>query len=355
MTTSEQHAAVTRAEVPYDAGYAATYSTRWWNDEQWTPDHRHFESLLGEHVVGADSWLDVGCGTGHFLSCFPDVTRAGVDISDAMLAVASEANPDAVEFRVGDVREPYAPWNDSWKVVSCTGEPWSYLRDDDDFRRWVARMAEWTASDGVCINQIPDIQELVGVDVDYWFTEEKPPAGHVSILGVIWDMAEHDIVHGRMIWPSVDRWVRWYAEHFTHLEIVHPTPGAGVIFGRTIVASGKRLAGDTTPATIVFDPPPAQTTPLERVEAEVARLSDEVARLVQQAAHDEEQSVVYKERVERELAVALHEADWLRSTYGHLPPPSSDGSVYLGATSTRRLGKELARRVNPLRRLSGRS
>lgn len=348
MTTSDDHLrSDDRAEVPYDAGYAASYSTRWWNDEGWSADQHHFEQLLGSHVGSGERWLDVGCGTGHFLSRFPDVSRAGVDISNAMLEVARATNPEAIEFRCGDVREPYIPWDDAWDVVSCTGEPWSYLRDDDDFRLWVARMAEWTAPDGVCINQIPDIQELVGTDIDYWFTEEKPPAGHVSILGVIWDMAEHDIVHGRMIWPSVDRWVRWYAEHFLHVEIVHPEPGSNVIFGRTIVASQKRMPGDTTPTTLVYEPPPKAPTPQEVAEAEVARLSEEI----HQAEVDR---LAYQERVEQKLAVAQHEADWLRTTYGHLPPPEPDGSVFLGSTSTRRLAGELARRLNPIRRLTGR-
>ncbi|MHC5820258.1 MAG: methyltransferase domain-containing protein [Nostoc sp.] len=38
-------------------------------------------------------WLEVACGTGYFLSCFPEIERAGLDISPAMLKVAKQANP----------------------------------------------------------------------------------------------------------------------------------------------------------------------------------------------------------------------------------------------------------------------
>jgi hypothetical protein len=60
-------------------------------------------------------------------------------------------------------------------------------------------------------------------------------------------------------------WVGWFAKHFTHIEIIHwphdpPLPILHVP-RRVIVASSKRAPGDTSKATVVYDPPPEMAVP----------------------------------------------------------------------------------------------
>lgn len=243
------------AEHAYDYAYAKSYGSRWWKTDHFAADDAYYRTLIGSYVNESTRWLDVGCGTGHFMSYFPDVPRAGIDISDSMLRVARVANPNALEFRAGDVLEPHAPWDGAWDVVTCTGEPWSYLPTLDHFEKWVDQMAAWTSAEGTCINQTPDIQELAFTPVAYNFTGDRPPPGTVSLLGIMWDMSEVDIEHGTMIWPSLDLWVRWFGRHFRRVEVIHPDPGTGVIFGRVVVASQKRVPGDNVRTTVIYEPP----------------------------------------------------------------------------------------------------
>jgi SAM-dependent methyltransferase len=262
------------ASTVYDGAYARTYGQRWWHQDHWRADELWYHGLISDRLGPGVRWLDVGCGTGHFLSKFPEATRAGLDLSGDMLAVAREANP-GVPFRQASATEPYPEWNEQWDLVTSTGEPWSYLRTLDEFELWVANMAAWTSPHGVVLNQTPDIRDLAFATIDYHFGDDPPPPGVVSVLGVMWDMAEHDIVHGQMIWPSIDLWARWYGRHFRRVEILHPPVGSGVIFGRTIFASEKRAPGDDRPTEYIYEPPPVDPVPsgtevIEKVRQDLA-------------------------------------------------------------------------------------
>ena len=83
----------------YDAGWKGTKSARFYDDLI-----REVEINTGDRV------LDVGCGTGTVLSYMAsktDVSGFGLDISEKMLDVAREKNPD-FEFVCGDcVTMPY--------------------------------------------------------------------------------------------------------------------------------------------------------------------------------------------------------------------------------------------------------
>ena len=58
------------------------------------PDSDHELALLRGLLTPGVTWLDVACGTGYFLRHFPEVERAGVDLSPAMLRLAREATGD---------------------------------------------------------------------------------------------------------------------------------------------------------------------------------------------------------------------------------------------------------------------
>src|SRR5688572_20450623 len=109
-----------RSEVErlYDARYARSYSEKFLLSETTRPDAEFEATVLGGLIASTANWLDVACGTGHFLSKFPGVERAGLDVSPAMLEMARLANP-AVTFRNGDFRDDIPEWHDRWGLVSC--------------------------------------------------------------------------------------------------------------------------------------------------------------------------------------------------------------------------------------------
>ncbi|MGB3641555.1 MAG: class I SAM-dependent methyltransferase, partial [Rivularia sp. (in: cyanobacteria)] len=95
-------------DVPkiYDEDYAQRYNKKF----IFSDCHADFEeavlrSLLNE-LGNEIKWLDVACGTGYFLSRFPNIKRCGMDISPAMLDVARKDNPE-VSFVEGDFKDKY--------------------------------------------------------------------------------------------------------------------------------------------------------------------------------------------------------------------------------------------------------
>lgn len=241
----------------YDEAYATRYDGTWWESDVWAVDGAYHLDLFRRWLVPGAGWLDVGCGTGWMLSHFQEQRRAGIDISESMLVKAREVNP-GVELRCADVLAPHAPWDDQWDLVTCTGQPWSYLLTLRDFETWVERMAAWTSPEGVCINQVPDILELTGNATDYHLPPEDPPVGLATVLAVHWTMDEPTTQHGPMIWPSLDVWVRWFGRYFARVEVVHGDD-PDLRFPRFIVASEKRTA-EGGPLTVVYDPPSPTTS-----------------------------------------------------------------------------------------------
>jgi ubiquinone/menaquinone biosynthesis C-methylase UbiE len=103
----------------YDEQYARTYDERFILSEHYRSKNEFEVEVLTELLQDGGHWLDVACGTGYFLSRFPGVPRAGLDISPAMLARAREANPDALFFREGDFTEDVPEWHGQWDLVTC--------------------------------------------------------------------------------------------------------------------------------------------------------------------------------------------------------------------------------------------
>src|SRR4051794_37887254 len=76
----------------YDHEYAASYDEKFLLSPLHISDTRHEVELLRSFLTPQVTWLDVACGTGYFLRQFPEIPRAGIDLSPAMLERARAAN-----------------------------------------------------------------------------------------------------------------------------------------------------------------------------------------------------------------------------------------------------------------------
>lgn len=354
----------------YDEHTASTYNERW-HGAPWGNDTDVLAEAIGRQVHPGVRWLDVGCGTGHFLSRFPGIDRAGTDMSPSMLAEARAGSPDAEFFQEWDFRNDRPEWRDGFTLVSCTGEPWSYVDTIGETERFVRNLSRWTAPDGTCLLAMQDATDLTGVRLPYYVPGEPGFPGEIWVKAVVWSMTdrshEEPREHDDLIWPNLGHWLAMFGRHFRTITIEtlrHDPPWLNTP-RRVLLATDKRLADDDgAPVEVRYvdmgggtpDDPATQAaaaaspTPEELDAAIAARAEAEAAR--DQGAAELDAARAELDTARGELARLRHEVAYLKDTYGHLPPPGPDGSVYLATTPTKVVAVELARRLNPVRRVA---
>lgn len=251
----------------YGPAYADRYENLWQDHPFWIAEARNYVQSLGDLISPQTRWLDVGCGTGWFLSRFPGVERGGVDLSPAMLEKARENNPDAAFFREGDIRDDVPEWHDGFTLVSSTGQAWGYVDSMAEVERIAHNMARWTAPDGVLFVQPPDLFDLTGHQLDYDFSSEPPPLHSVRITGAIWSFYDEAGAHENQVYPSLDVWVRWLSRWFRRIE-VHTwphDPPAPYLPGprKLLLAMNKRGPNDDGAAAEIVVMPPEGATAAE--------------------------------------------------------------------------------------------
>lgn len=262
----------------YGDQYASLYDDMWWDHEHWKPVAEFYQQVIGDALQSSKNWLDVGCGTGYFLSKFPDVKRSGLDRSDSMLARAKHVNPSA-EFYQQSMIDKNAELEGKFDLVTCTGQPFCYLPTMQDVETSIARLAEWTAKDGKCILAPLDIVDVWQTEYPYGLYDLSgmPLTTHgVEILGIIWTNREHDGSYYYQLGPHLDQLVRWFAVHFRKVEIVvrpESAPDTSKVMRRMIVASEKREAGDNSPVTVI-SPPVSELFRVRATAAEVQPISN---------------------------------------------------------------------------------
>ena len=69
-------------EPVYNEEHAKRYNNTWFNNDVWEPEKKQHIDTLRSLLSENTKWLDAGCGTGYFLSCFPEIKRAGFDSGD---------------------------------------------------------------------------------------------------------------------------------------------------------------------------------------------------------------------------------------------------------------------------------
>lgn len=245
----------------YDEDTARTYNERW-HGNPWGNDTQHLAEAIGRRVHPEVRWLDVGCGTGHFLSRFPGIERAGTDLSPSMLDEARDASPDAEFFEEWDFRNDNPDWHDGFTLVTCTGEPWSYVETIAETEGFVGNLARWTAPGGTCLLAVQDPLDLTGMHLPYYIPGEPGFPGEIYLKAVVWSMSDrsHEHIpeigtkwHHDMVWPLLEHWVATFALHFRTIIIEtlpHDPPWLNTP-RRVLIAKDKRSPGDTTPVNVV--------------------------------------------------------------------------------------------------------
>lgn len=206
----------------YDEEYARAYDATFILHPHYR-QKTEFELATLRRLLGQGRrWLDVACGTGYFLSKFPGVPRAGLDLSPAMLAVARQANRDALVLREGDFAGDVAEWAGQWDLVTCMWYSYGYASSMAALRAVIRNLARWTSDDGVCFVPICDPENLGrGIRLPYLHRNAGFPPETLLITGVTWTWSESSgKQHPDMVAPPVDSMVAMFAEHFDVVEVI---------------------------------------------------------------------------------------------------------------------------------------
>jgi SAM-dependent methyltransferase len=226
----------------YDQEYAAHYNERFLLGEAYRETTEYELEILQDLLRQARNWLDVACGTGYILSRFPEIPRAGLDLSPAMLDVAIRDNPGA-DFVLGDFLDDKPEWRNSWDLVSCMWQAYSYVDTVPEVMRLIENLAAWTSVGGVCFLPICDLEVLCGYPVPFkrWLDTLD---GTLQIDAVVWSCLEPSgRQHVNLITPHKELFVREFEKYFNEVIILdypHSNRDAVESRPRAVIAKGRR-------------------------------------------------------------------------------------------------------------------
>jgi SAM-dependent methyltransferase len=225
----------------YDDEYAASYDAKFLQSPLTKADAEHEVELIGGFLQTARNWLDVACGTGYFLRRFPSVTRAGLDVSPAMLERAREGN-EGVPLLLHDFRDPLPAWRDRWSLVTCLWYAYGLVDTLDELVGVIHNLWTWTSPDGLCFVPLADPRLMTGVALP-----DRVPWGesgdYSRIAAIVWSFVEEDgaKTHSNQIAPTVTFMVEQFQVYFEDVEVIRYPPAFPDWEGRpALVARGKR-------------------------------------------------------------------------------------------------------------------
>ncbi|MEY2422423.1 MAG: hypothetical protein QOI95_2490 [Acidimicrobiaceae bacterium] len=241
----------------YDPGYAAMYEERFLL-HGWSRHNAEFEvELLGQLLdrdasrAKAPRWLDVGCGSGWFLSRFRGVDRSGLDLSPAMLDIARRNSPDA-ELREGSFLDRHDDWTGHWDVVSCMWFAYCYAGTLDRVEQVLDNLSRWTATGGAVFLPVCDFELLAGGrSVPYENKDIGVFGGPLQITSVTWDWTDEvgGKRHEHLVAPHIDHVARRLRPHFDSVSYVtYPRFEPDAVPRRALLATGKRAEAAATRA-----------------------------------------------------------------------------------------------------------
>ncbi|WP_125205923.1 class I SAM-dependent methyltransferase [Capsulimonas corticalis] len=224
----------------YNKAYSGSYDEKFLMSDTTRSDTAHELKVLARLLEGSPAWLDVACGTGFFLSRFPGVERAGLDLSPDMLRLAREANP-GVTFYERSYLDPAPEWRDRWDLVSCMWYAYGYVSSMSELETLAANLALWTAPTGRCFVPLADPRLLSGVNLPFQVQSVLP--GEISVTGILWSYTEESgkSVHAHMIAPQVEWMEALFGRYFRTIELeTYPAAFPGWGQRRALIASAKR-------------------------------------------------------------------------------------------------------------------
>jgi SAM-dependent methyltransferase len=212
----------------YDDSYASSYNDKFIHSELAQPESNYEEQLLRSLLKPGMQWLDIACGTGYFLSRFPDIVREGLDLSPSMLKHARKANPGVI-FHEGSFLDPYPDWVNQWDVISCMWYAYGLVDTLDQISCLIGNLASWTTQTGTCFLPLADPKLLAGVKLPS--RAEYPMAdSHIRVSAIVWSFVEENgnKVHQNQIAPSVDWMVHQFSQYFESVQLqTYPQPKRG--------------------------------------------------------------------------------------------------------------------------------
>lgn len=225
----------------YDRPYAEAYNDKFLFAEITRSDTFHELRLLTEQLRPGMKWLDLACGTGYFLSHFPEIERAGVDLSPAMLELARQANPN-VAFYQQSYLEPMPQWKSQWDFVSCMWYAYGLVNSIFEIEKLVNNMASWTSPHGKCFVPLSNPQLICQANLPLEL--QGPWPGKVRITGILWSYIEDEgeKEHAHQIAPQIEVMEGFFRKHFATVDIVQYPPAMPGWEGVrcALVASDKR-------------------------------------------------------------------------------------------------------------------
>lgn len=207
----------------YDDSYAEQYNARFItaanHGNKEVAERELLQKVLNRAGTGA-RWLDLACGTGYFLSQFPEVDRTGLDLSPAMLRYAQEKNP-AVPLVQGDFRNRDLFPAGSFDVISSMWWAYSYLETFREIEAFVANASYWLKDGGTFFLPIGDYKILaqtwwpVPQDFPYELNPKLKMGGGLRITGLTWSYDDLDGKrHDHLLFPQPPEMVAMMRRHF---------------------------------------------------------------------------------------------------------------------------------------------
>lgn len=212
----------------YDQALAGDWNRRLLAESQRVAFERE---TLAKLLHKANTWLDVACGSGYFLSQFPEVKRAGFDVSPSMVQKAKESNPTAEFIKVGDYRHNVPEWEGQWGLVSSMWQAYNYVNDLDELELVIANLASWTAQGGTCF--VP-CGAPIGQQPPFPYRRPAKTGwgGTVVNRALIWSWEDENTgaLHENLIEPHPDYMVELFERHFAQVELLrYPAEGVNAI------------------------------------------------------------------------------------------------------------------------------
>jgi SAM-dependent methyltransferase len=247
----------------YDGDYARAYDERYLLNQFSKTGSATELSVLKDVIDENTKWLDLGCGTGYFLSQFPGIQRAGLDMSPEMLKLSREVNPDALFFQEGDFRKDVPEWHGEWSLVTCMWGAYNYVDSVKELERVVAHMVGWTRSGGTIFLPVLDLEDIrpnVKIPYEYY---AHIYGGPIAVTSITWSWTEdaNGKLHEHLVSPPVEHFIKLLKPYFRKIEVVRYPPYMNSWVSRkAILATGRLDApGEGHAAEVIWHPVPEPT------------------------------------------------------------------------------------------------